>query len=252
MRLMKRALMTALVCAAALASIYLFIRGPLGSIHAQVEKSGDASYPKMLVHAFVAAEDPDFFEHQALTVASVNHGTLTSQLVRSSEGLRERGLARQFQWLLTTIAVDIRYDKSVILHTYMRSVYVGTHNGKPIYGVHAAAEAYFGKRPGALRLSESALVAGLLRSPSLYSPTQHPGKAIERRNRVLARMLALGYIQRNAFDQAAREPVQGPDFVDQRASITGDDEESPHHRRMDRPLVRPSPYQLLLYLRRDP
>ncbi|HSJ51807.1 MAG TPA: transglycosylase domain-containing protein, partial [Actinomycetota bacterium] len=97
-----------------------------------------------------------------------------------------------------------RYTKEQILIRYLNTVYFG--NGA--YGIMAASRTYFDKEPAALTLEEAALLAGLIRAPVTYDPVTKPGRAKNRRNRVLLRMLELGMIDRASYDAVRARPVE--------------------------------------------
>ncbi len=182
-----------------------------------------AAVPPHLVKAVLAAEDHRFFEHGGVDARAVlravwvnlrrgevaqGGSTLTQQLVKNllltpqrtwDRKLREAGLAVMLEW---------RYGKSQILEAYLNAVYLGQQGNSGIYGVGAAARAYFGKDVEQLTLGEAALLAGMIRAPNSYSPLQGPDRATERRDAVLARMRELGFIDEAAREKASRERVR--------------------------------------------
>ncbi len=165
--------------------------------------------PAHLVQAVLAAEDDRYFAHRGvspsamLRAALVNIGageirqggsTITQQLARSLYLSRERSWVRKYREAMLSLALEMRYSKSALLEAYLNEVYLGSRGGVELLGVGAAAQAYFGKPAEALTLGESAMIAGILRSPGRYSPVLRPWSARERRDQVLRRMADLGWI----------------------------------------------------------
>ncbi len=177
--------------------------------------------PDHLKLAIVAIEDADFFEHggvdpQAIFRAALysllegrlgargGASTLTQQLALNLFLERERTLRRKLKEALLAIDIEKRYSKDQILTMYANQVFLG-HGA---YGVEAAAQLYFKKPAAELDLAEAALLAGMIPSPNnKYDPIRHPEAARERRDKVLKRMLELGFIDAAAYDGAVAEPL---------------------------------------------
>ncbi len=177
-----------------------------------------AEIPGTLKQATLAAEDPEFYHHQAfswratmraawvdITNGSKAEGgsTLTQQLVKSALLTSDKTFERKFKELLLATELERRYSKDQILEMYLNEVYYGQGS----HGIEAAAQTYFHKLPDQLTLAESALLAGLPLGPSRLDPTVNPTGAAERRNYVLNRMAELGYITRAQADAALAEPI---------------------------------------------
>src|SRR4030095_4961882 len=107
--------------------------------------------------------------------------TLTQQLARSLYLTRERAFARKLREAHLALELELHHDKPEILQAYLNEASAGQRGAVPIHGVGAAARHYFGKDAGSLGLAESALLAGVLRAPSLYSPPRHPQRGRARR-----------------------------------------------------------------------
>jgi penicillin-binding protein 1A len=167
-----------------------------------------------LTRAMIATEDQRFFEHHGFdllriasaAVANIRHGrvaqggsTITQQLARQSFLGPEKTFRRKFQELLLARRIEQLFTKPQILELYLNKVYFGDG----FYGAEAAARGYFGKPASELSVPEAALLAGLVKSPSAYSPTVNPARALARRNIVLQAMLDTGVIDRQTW-QAAR------------------------------------------------
>lgn len=148
----------------------------------------------LLRAAVVAAETPK----------DRSGATITEQLCRVPAFPRPNP-ARVLKSVVLRIAIDLRFSDDEILSAYMARVYLGHGH----YGMTAAAHYYFDRAPDELSLAESALLAGMIRSPNRYSPLLHPTRAIERRNRVLGSMRDRNFISESEFTEAARRPL-GP------------------------------------------
>jgi penicillin-binding protein 1B len=194
--------------------------------------------PPHLIDAVVAVEDIRFFDHPGLdarrvvgaTLANLRAwrlaegaSTLTQQLVRSLHLSRERAFGRKLREIRLALALERRHGKPEILEAYLNEVYLGQRGAVRIHGVGAAAQHYFRKDAAALSLAESAVLAGLLRGPSLYAPHRHPERALARRRLVLRRMVEAGVASPSAAAAANAEPlgvlpppvpVAAPYFVD--------------------------------------
>lgn len=173
-----------------------------------------------LVRAILASEDRRFFEHPGVDwrgilralFENVRHGevvqggsTLTQQLVKNFYLNSSRTFKRKFNEVFMAILLERRYSKETILEAYLNEIYFGQNGVMGIYGVGEGAWFYFGKSPLLLRLSESALMAGLIRSPNSLSPYKFPEKALTRRNIILERMLRDEAITHKEYMRARRD-----------------------------------------------
>ncbi|HEX6215983.1 MAG TPA: PBP1A family penicillin-binding protein [Vicinamibacterales bacterium] len=172
----------------------------------------------ILIKAVVAIEDRRFYEHDgfdpiriagsALAVLEAGEAvqggsTITQQLARQSVG-REKTLERKLKELLFAAQLEHHFTKDEILELYLNKVYFGDG----LYGVEAASRGYFGKKASELSLAEAALLAGLLKAPSSYAPTERPERAEARQGVVLGAMLEAGAITRAEYDQALKTVVE--------------------------------------------
>src|SRR5438093_5409815 len=161
--------------------------------------------PQSLTQAVIAVEDARFFEHPGLDVIGIlratwtnlrrggrieGASTITQQLARSLFLSPERTFLRKFKELILAYKIEVILSKEQILEMYLNQIYFG----QGAYGVAAASQTYFGKDPGTLNLAESALLAGLPKSPNNYSPYKYPERAKKRQEHVLARMEEAGFI----------------------------------------------------------
>jgi len=172
----------------------------------------------LLVNAVVAIEDRRFFDHGGFdpiriagsAVAVIKAGeavqggsTITQQLARQSVG-REKTITRKLKEMLFAAQLEHHFSKEEILELYLNKVYFGDG----LYGAEAAARGYFGKRASELSLAEAALLAGLLKAPSSYAPSERPEKAEARQGIVLKAMLDSGAISRAQYDSAINTRVE--------------------------------------------
>src|SRR5512137_2747706 len=174
--------------------------------------------PKLLQQAVLDIEDTEFYEHGAvslkgmaraalrnLTSAKVKEGgsTITQQLAKSLFLSPERTFSRKVKEIQLAGEIERRYRKDKILEMYLNVIYLGGG----AYGVEAAARTYFSKSVGQLNLPEAALLAGLIKAPSLYSPFADIKRAKTRRDVVLTRMKTLGHITAAQANAALATPV---------------------------------------------
>ncbi|MEC9369028.1 MAG: PBP1A family penicillin-binding protein [Pseudomonadota bacterium] len=189
--------------------------------HIRLEK-----LPDYLVDAVVATEDRRFYSHfgidplglaraawrNANAGAVVEGGsTITQQLAKNLFLSSDRTYARKAQEVVLAVWLETRFTKKEILELYLNRVYFGAG----AWGVEAAARRYFGKPSSDVNLAEAALLAGLLKAPSRYSPTQSPRRAEERAAVVLTRMVDTGKIGGPEAMAALAEPARAknPDGV---------------------------------------
>ncbi|MBI1274301.1 MAG: PBP1A family penicillin-binding protein [Alphaproteobacteria bacterium] len=164
-----------------------------------------AQLPKYLTHAVMAVEDRRFFDHGGVDVfglaramfANLRAGrvvqggsTITQQLAKNLFLTPERTFRRKVQEMMLAIWLEHTYSKDQILGAYLNRVYLGSGT----YGVDAAARVYFGKSARNINLGEAALLAGLLKAPSRYAPTNNPDQAKARAALVLNLMVETGFI----------------------------------------------------------
>ncbi|HJN75401.1 MAG TPA: PBP1A family penicillin-binding protein [Myxococcota bacterium] len=179
-------------------------------------------FPEHLRDAVLAMEDAHFYEHQgispfgivrALLVNAIEGetvqggSTLTQQLAKNLFLSQERTLSRKSQELLLAFALERELTKDEILALYLNEIYWGQVGGVAICGADEAARVTFGKPVERLTLSESATLAGIISSPNSYSPLRHPEQARARRDLALKRMVLEGFLDSEAAEAAAAEPL---------------------------------------------
>ncbi|MDR2400650.1 MAG: PBP1A family penicillin-binding protein, partial [Deferribacteraceae bacterium] len=170
--------------------------------------------------AVVAVEDARFFEHNGIdllgiiraTLKNIKAGrfaeggsTLTQQLVKNIFLSPEKKIIRKFKEAVIAYQLDKYLTKDEILEYYLNQV----NFGRGGYGIQAASINYFGKNAKDLTLHESALLAGIPRSPRLYSPhiTKNAERSVQRRNHVLLRMYENAFITEDEYLNAIEEPL---------------------------------------------
>jgi len=171
-----------------------------------------------MIKAIIAAEDEHFYEHGPINVWSmiralikdislgkVKQGgsTITQQLVKNLYLTPEKTIHRKAKEVILAYRLEHVLSKDQILDLYLNTVYFGSG----AYGVEQAAETYFAKSAKNLSLEESALLAGLPRAPSIYSPYRHPELAKRRMIYVLNRMVKSGFIDENERNDALRAKI---------------------------------------------
>ena len=175
--------------------------------------------PRHLILAFVAAEDARFFEHPGVDVSGIvraffrnleagrtvqGGSTITQQVARSLYLSPERTFIRKIREAILAWKIDRYLKKHEILELYLNHIYLG-HGA---YGIEAASQSYFGKSTRNLTLSEAAILAGLPKAPSRFSPYVNMERARQRQAYVLTRMQEDGYITQAARDKAMKDPVK--------------------------------------------
>ena len=174
--------------------------------------------PTNFTNALISAEDNRFWEHQGVdlvglaraafqlaTSGSIKSGgsTITMQVAKNYFLSREKTFSRKFNEILLALQLEKSLSKEQILELYLNKIYLGHRS----YGIAAAARTYYGKNVHDLTLAQTAMIAGLPKAPSAYNPLRNPERAIERRNWILDRMQALGYISQSDKNTAQQSPV---------------------------------------------
>lgn len=176
-----------------------------------------AEIPHPQIQAFLAAEDERFYSHpgvdykgllraanQLMITGKKTQGgsTITMQVARNFLLSKEKTFLRKLKEILLAIQIEQRYSKDQILELYLNKIYMGQR----AYGLAAAAQTYYGRNLDDLKLHQQAMIAGLPKAPSVYNPIVNAERALERRNYVLRRMLALNFIQPAEYQQAINTP----------------------------------------------
>src|SRR5258706_175538 len=176
---------------------------------------------KMVINAFLAAEDKNFYEHggidfsgmaRAAVLYAQNYGssrrpqgasTITQQVAKNFLLTNEVSLDRKIKEALLALRIERTYSKDKILELYLNEIYLGLG----AYGVAAASLLYFDKSVHELSIAEAAYLAALPKAPTLLHPFRQRERAIERRNYVIDRMVENGYVKPQDGEKAKKEPL---------------------------------------------
>ena len=175
--------------------------------------------PKVVIQAFVAAEDARFFQHEGIDLHGIiraffrnveagkivqGGSTITQQVAKSLFLSPKKSYIRKFKEAILAYRIDKYLKKYEILNLYLNHIYLGHGT----YGIEAASQRYFRKSARDLTLSEASLLAGLPKAPSRYSPFYHPRRALQRQAYVLSRMAEAKYITEEEKEQALKAPLE--------------------------------------------
>ncbi|MEX2571134.1 MAG: transglycosylase domain-containing protein [Gemmatimonadota bacterium] len=166
--------------------------------------TGLSDMPDYVPPAFLATVDPGFLEGGALRTREQRATTIPRELVRQIHLLGE-SLTGEARELVMAPLLEQRMSKEQILELYLNRVYLGESRGYEVFGIHFAAQEYFGKVPEELTLGEAATLAGLLLDPRIDHPQESPGGVGIRRNEVLRTLLRAGDINQEAYSAALTE-----------------------------------------------
>lgn len=183
--------------------------------------------PDSVKLATLAAEDAEFYSHPGFSIkgifrallenarngSSQGGSTITQQLVKNTLLTPEKTLTRKIREIILSVEIETMYTKDQIFEMYLNEVsYGGT-----AYGIEEASESYFGKNVKDLNLAESAMLAGLPKSPTTFSPFgSNPDLAFERQREVLHLMVVNKYISESQAKEAAEEKLH---FVSNKTEI---------------------------------
>jgi penicillin-binding protein 1A len=177
--------------------------------------------PKLVINAFLAAEDKNFYEHggidfsgmaRAAVLYAQNYGsnrrpqgasTITQQVAKNFLLTNEVSFTRKIKEALLAMRIERAYSKDKILELYLNEIYLGLG----AYGVAAASLVYFDKSVNELTVAEAAYLAALPKAPAALHPIRNRDRAIERRNYVIDRLLENGWIKQAEADKARKDPL---------------------------------------------
>jgi penicillin-binding protein 1A len=176
--------------------------------------------PKVVIDAFLAAEDSTFFTHSGINYIAITRAmlanlragekvqgasTITQQVARSILlQTNEKTYTRKIKEILLAYQMESNLSKQDILFLYLNQIFLG----QKAYGVAVAADVYFNKSLDKVTLPEAAILAGLPKAPSAYSPLRNPSRAKERQRYVLGRMADEGMITKAEAQKAGDEPLK--------------------------------------------
>ncbi len=174
--------------------------------------------PQHVIQAFIAAEDDQFFKHRGINlqssiraaIANMRAGrnvqggsTITQQVAKTLLLTNERTFARKIRDILLAIQMEKDLSKEAILYLYLNQIYFG----QSAYGIEMAAQTYFRKPATQLTIAEAAMLAGLPKAPTAYSPVRNPSRAKERQIYVLNRMEDNNFITSAEAKQLKEAPI---------------------------------------------
>jgi len=177
--------------------------------------------PKMVINAFLAAEDKNFYEHNGLDFTGIaragmlyiqNFGrdrrpqgasTITQQVAKNFLLTNEVSIERKIKEALLALKIERTYSKEKILELYLNEIYLGVG----AYGVAAASLLYFDKSVHELTIAEAAYLAALPKAPNNYNPFRQRERAIGRRNDIIDLMVSTGAIKQAEADKAKKDPL---------------------------------------------
>lgn len=189
----------------------------------QAASFGDDRQPLEALHkytaqAFVAVEDKRFYSHHGVDVKRIagalvhnlkrgsfaeGASTISQQLIKNTHLNSGKNLKRKVNEALLALQLEKRYSKDKILEMYLNTIYFGRN----AYGIERAANVYFDKSAAQLTLSESAVLAGMIKAPNIYAPDKNADKCRERRNLVLDLMYEQRFITSRQLEQAKAEQI---------------------------------------------
>lgn len=177
-----------------------------------------------LINALVATEDARFYEHSGIDLRSLlrvltktvlggdkssgGGSTLTQQLAKNLFPREKKStlgtvFAKLKEWVVA-VKLERNYSKEEILSMYLNTVDYGSN----AYGIKAASHIFFSKKPSELEVEEAAVLVGLLKAPTAYSPVRNPENANRRRNVVLSQMQKYGYISEVEYKEKSSNPIK--------------------------------------------
>ena len=181
--------------------------------------------PKLVINAFLAAEDKNFYEHggidftgmaRAAVLFAQNYGsnrrpqgasTITQQVAKNflfaDDERTKVSITRKIKEALLAMRLERTYSKDKILELYLNEIYLGLG----AYGIAAASLVYFDKSVNELTVAEAAYLAALPKAPSSLHPVKNRDRAIERRNYVIDRLLENGWIKQADADKSRKDPL---------------------------------------------
>ena len=174
--------------------------------------------PKHVIDAFISIEDKRFYQHhgvdyRGLFRATFNNiksfsfkegaSTISQQLIKNTHLSNEKTLSRKFVEMKLAKDLEKMYTKDEIMEKYLNTIYFGDQ----CFGITKASIHYFNKSPSELTIAEGASLAGLIKAPSNYSPTNNYEKCNERKNVVLTEMYNQGYITQIDYEIAKNQVV---------------------------------------------
>ncbi|TBR44701.1 penicillin-binding protein 1A [Marinomonas agarivorans] len=179
--------------------------------------------PPLLEAAVLAAEDNDFYSHPGVDIKGLMRSvlqiaktgrivgggsTITMQVARNYFLSFEQTFSRKFTEILIALTIEQELSKEEIFELYVNKIFLG----KSSYGFQAAAQIYYNTTLDNLSLAQLAMLAGMPKAPSSYNPVNNPSRAIIRRNWILQRMLFLGKIDKDSYEEAVGTSITAKNY----------------------------------------
>lgn len=175
--------------------------------------------PQGYIDALLSAEDAQFYSHRGVSIKGLlrassqllmsgdiqgGGSTITMQVARNFFLTKRQEFKRKFNEILLALRIERELSKEEILELYVNVIFLGNR----AYGIHAAAQVYYGKELDQLSVAQLAMLAGIPKAPSVMNPLANIQRATERRNWILGRMLELGKIDESAYQAAIAESAE--------------------------------------------
>lgn len=168
--------------------------------------------------AFIDIEDKNFYSHNGISIGRIckaffnnllsgkieqGASTISQQLIKNTHLSNEKTISRKIKEIALAMQLEKKYTKNQILEMYLNAIYFG--NG--CYGIESASNFYFNKKASDLTISESAILAGIIKSPYHYNPINFPKNITDRKNLILKKMYEQKSINQNQFDVSKSQPI---------------------------------------------
>jgi len=180
-------------------------------------------FPKHLRNAVIAIEDERFNDHFGIDIFGIvralftnisagrivqGGSTITQQLAKNLFFTPKRSISRKISEAVAAIILEMKLPKDKILEMYLNEIYLGQVGPIAIHGMGEAAQSFFQKDIEDVTAAECAIMAGLIKAPSYFSPRKHPKRANERKDVVLNKMRELGFLSDAELKRALNEKVK--------------------------------------------
>ncbi|MDE7213556.1 MAG: penicillin-binding protein, partial [Anaeroplasmataceae bacterium] len=172
-----------------------------------------------VIHAVVAIEDNDFYNHPGISIPRIAHSiyqnitsgsivsgasTITQQYIKNTYFTNEKTFSRKINEIAYALELEKKYTKDQIMEAYLNTVLFGSN----IYGIKMASKYYFDKDPKDLTTNEAAILAGMIQLPNYYNPLRNPEASTTRKNLVLRRMYEENYISEQTYNELKEIPAE--------------------------------------------
>ena len=177
-----------------------------------------SSLPSYVKEAFISIEDKDFYKHNGVNYKRMvkamltniknmklkeGASTISQQLIKNTHLSSQKTFSRKINEIFLALELEKKCTKEEILEFYLNIIYFGDNT----YGIESATEHYFSKPASKLTLNEACTLAGLIKSPSYYSPVSNPERCLKRRNLVLSEMLKDNKINSQTYNENINKPL---------------------------------------------